>query len=92
MNIIIAQPKQENNYRDLLNHFNYATENDILFFPEGYIKNYESVLELAQLARKYKLSIVSGYLDDNTKDRAVIIDSKGRIVLDRQKKLGLQNH
>lgn len=38
MNIIIAQPKQESNYQDLLNHFNYATENDILFFLKAISK------------------------------------------------------
>ncbi|MFK3938029.1 hypothetical protein ACI2JA_11055 [Alkalihalobacillus sp. NPDC078783] len=85
MNIIISQPKQENNLQTLKQHITYASPNDFVFFPEGYIKSYEDVCKVAKLAQAKSIFVVAGYLDKDSKDRVLIIDNKGKILLDRRK-------
>ncbi|MGN7312731.1 hypothetical protein ACTHQ4_16700 [Alkalicoccobacillus gibsonii] len=85
MNIIISQPKQEDDLQSLEYHITSASQNDLVFFPEGYIKRYEDVRNVAKLAHSKGIFVVTGYLDKDSKDRALIIDNKGRILLDRRK-------
>lgn len=86
MKILIGQPVQENRIEQLQsliisNRFNF----DAMLFPEGYLTNYEVVKETCDLAKRYSKTIVTGYLDEHDKDRALIINNRGEIVLDREK-------
>lgn len=72
----------------ILNQQEYELKNnpevDIVLFPEGYF-NYEKVEEVCSMALTNKTYIISGYRDENNKDRAFIVNPLGNIVLERAK-------
>ncbi|WP_373231351.1 hypothetical protein [Cohnella sp.] len=81
MNIIIAQPRLEKELKQLEAEINAHPDADVVIFPEGYINHN---IELAcEFARKNSIIIISGH--KKPKDRAIIIDREGRLLLDRAK-------
>lgn len=81
MNIIIAQPKLEKGITQLEEVLLSHPSADLLIFPEGYLNdNLEAARELA---KKHNKTIITGY--KRPKDRAVIIDHNGQLLLDRAK-------
>ncbi|TFE19663.1 hypothetical protein [Cohnella luojiensis] len=81
MNILIAQPKLEKEIKQLENEVHSNPSADILIFPEGYLN--QNVDLACKLAEKYEKIIVSGY--KWPKDRAIVINRNGKIILDRAK-------
>jgi hypothetical protein len=81
MNILIAQPLLEKELKQLEREIQSYPDVDVLIFPEGYVNNN---VELAcDLARKFSKIIISGH--KQPKDRALIINREGQILLDRAK-------
>jgi len=85
MNILIIQPKLEKKIEQLKVELEKNPTVDIVIFPEGYLN--ENVEEACELARKYNTILIGGYrrLKENPKDRAIIINRQGHIILDRVK-------
>jgi len=57
----------------------------MVIFPEGYLN--ENVKQACGLAKKYNIILIGGYrrLQENPKDRAIIINRMGQVILDRVK-------
>lgn len=85
MKILISQPKQESNLNQLRYELEQCSDVDCLIFPEGYIKNHNFLSEVQCLAKEHQTMIITGYLDHEKKDRALIISATGEIILDRAK-------
>lgn len=85
MKIIIAQPRLEQQLLQLEAELKQHPEADILLLPEGYLN--QNVEEARRLAAAYGTMIVSGHrrLDERPKDRSVIINKAGEIVLEKAK-------
>ncbi|NEW04890.1 hypothetical protein GK047_02515 [Paenibacillus sp. SYP-B3998] len=85
MKFIIIQPKLEKDIKQLENELRNNPSVDAVIFPEGYLN--ENVEQACILAKSYNTTLIGGYrrLLDNPKDRAIIINRKGEIVLDRFK-------
>ncbi|MGD6801357.1 hypothetical protein [Rossellomorea aquimaris] len=84
MKILIGQPKRENELNQLEYELKSNPEVDVVLFPEGYF-NHEKVEKVCSMALTYKTYIISGYRDENNKDRAFIVNPLGNIVLERAK-------
>ncbi|WMJ90635.1 hypothetical protein [Anaerocolumna sp. MB42-C2] len=84
MKILIAQPVHENGISQLEAEIKRNPDIDLLLFPEGYLCNEDELVETRTLAKKNNKQIITSYRKAN-KDRAVIIDHKGNIILDRAK-------
>lgn len=85
MKILVAQPTQESSLEQLYSEITQNPNVDVILFPEGYIKK-SLLLETVQcLSKKFETMIITGYLSDNKKDRAIIISQNGDIILDRAK-------
>jgi hypothetical protein len=58
---------------------------DIAIFPEGYLN--ENVKQACYFAKRYSTILIGGYkrLQDTSKNRVIIINRSGHIVLDRVK-------
>ncbi|SEO12703.1 MULTISPECIES: hypothetical protein [unclassified Paenibacillus] len=85
MKIIIGQPRLEQQLLQLEAELKQHPEADILLFPEGYLN--QNVEEASRLAAAYGTMIVSGHrrLDERPKDRSIIINKAGKIVLEKAK-------
>lgn len=85
MKILITQPKLEQTIKQLENELHNIDSIDIVIFPEGYLN--ENVEQACRLAKQYNTILIGGHrkLNDNPKDRAIIIDRTGNVVLDRIK-------
>lgn len=53
-------------------------------YPEGYLVDERALLAACEIAKKYNKIIITGYRSNN-KDRALIINSLGEKILDREK-------
>ncbi|NDI35780.1 hypothetical protein [Chengkuizengella sediminis] len=84
MKILIGQPKRENSLEQLENEVENNPTVDIVLFPEGYFHQ-DNMQNVCNLAKTYNTIIVTGYKDDNNKDRVSIINSLGELVLERAK-------
>jgi hypothetical protein len=84
MRILIGQPKHEEDLKQLINELRDNKEIEVVLFPEGYLHNTEAVDTACELARMYKVTIITSYRKDN-KDRALIINNLGEIILERAK-------
>lgn len=84
MKILIAQPRLEQTIRQLENDL-HNNSVDAVIFPEGYLN--ENVEEACRLAKRYTTVLIGGYrrMNDRPKDRAIIIDRSGTVILDRVK-------
>ncbi|ANE48167.1 hypothetical protein SY83_19825 [Paenibacillus swuensis] len=81
MKILIGQPKLEKTILQLINEIQAYPEVDIMIYPEGYLN--ENVAEACEWARKCGTMIISGY--KKPKDRAIMINHMGQVVLDKAK-------
>lgn len=85
MNFLIIQPKLEQNIAQLENELQNNPSADAVIFPEGYLN--ENVEQACSLAKKHNKILIGGHrrLNESPKDRAIIIDRSGEVVLDRIK-------
>lgn len=85
MEILIIQPKLESAIEQLKVELENNPTVDIVIFPEGYLN--ENVKQACEVAKEYRTILIGGHrrLQDNPKDRAIIINRSGEITLDRAK-------
>lgn len=87
MKILVSQPKLERNLEQLQAEFMMYPDITAAVFPEGYL---HTNLSLAcELAARTRTLVISG--SKNPKDRAVIINREGEIVMDRAKYSGYES-
>ena len=84
MRILIGQPLHENQIEQLKNEIKHNKGIDIVIFPEGYLSSERALESAREIAKEYKVIIITSYKLDND-DRAVIINNLGEIVLERSK-------
>lgn len=84
MKVLIGQPIHEKGIEQLKNEIKANREVDIVLFPEGYLCNEEILKETCELSKVYSTAIITSYRKDN-KDRAVIINKAGKVILERPK-------
>lgn len=85
MKILISQPIQETNIEQLQEELSSRHDYDAVLFPEGYISDEKNLKRACKLASKHNKIIITGYRDSNKKDRALIINQSGEIILERAK-------
>ncbi|SFE36645.1 hypothetical protein SAMN04487969_102166 [Paenibacillus algorifonticola] len=85
MKLLIMQPKLESGLVQLEEELVKHPEADAILFPEGYLN--ENVKQACHLAHQFNKLLIGGHrrLNEQPKDRAIIIDGSGRILLDRMK-------
>jgi predicted amidohydrolase len=85
LKIIIGQPKLEQQLLQLEAELKQHPDADVMLFPEGYLN--QNVEEASRLAAVYGTIIVSGHRrsDERPKDRSIIINKAGKIVLEKAK-------
>jgi len=85
MKILIIQPKLEQTLGQLENELHRNGPVDLAIFPEGYLN--ENLEEACLLAKRYHTVLIGGHrrMNERPKDRAVLIDRSGTILLDRIK-------
>lgn len=85
MKILIIQPKLEQNIAQLEHELQNNPSADAVLFPEGYLN--ENVEQACTLAKYHNKILIGGHrrLNESPKDRAIIIDRSGEVVLDRIK-------
>ncbi|GIN72874.1 hypothetical protein J14TS2_33490 [Bacillus sp. J14TS2] len=85
MKFLIIQPKLEKGIEQLESELKNNPFVDAVIFPEGYLN--ENVEQACILAREYNTVLIGGYrkLQDKPKDRVLIINRKGEVVLKRVK-------
>lgn len=81
MKILIGQPKLEQHITQLENEIRNNPEVDAIIYPEGYLN--QNVDQACNLAKRYNKIIITGH--KQPKDRAIIIDQTGNVVLDKAK-------
>lgn len=84
MKILIGQPLHENGLKQISNEIINNREVDIVLYPEGYLANEELLKEVCNIAKEYRVMIITSYRMNN-KDRAVIINNHGEKILERAK-------
>jgi hypothetical protein len=88
--VLIGQPLHEDKTEQLENELKANKCIDFVLFPEGYLANEKALVSAREIAKKYKVSIATSYKLDN-KNRALIINNLGEIVLERAKTLPDEN-
>jgi len=85
MKILIGQPKLEQTLNQLERELRSNPDVDVVLYPEGYLN--QNVEEACMLATKYGTMIISGHrrLDERPKDRTIMINKAGDIVLEKAK-------
>lgn len=85
MELLIIQPKLEKHIEQLEAELKSNPDVDVVIFPEGYLN--ENVKEACDLAKRYNTLLIGGHrrLLENPKDRVIIINRMGKIILDRVK-------
>jgi len=83
--MLISQPGHESGLEQLKQELESRGLFDAVLYPEGYVACGQGVAELCRLARRYKKLMITSYKDSNNKDRALIINSSGEIILERAK-------
>jgi predicted amidohydrolase len=86
MKVLIGQPIHEKGVEQLEKSIKANQDVDIVLFPEGYLSSQEMADKACILAKAYKVNIITSYRKEN-KDRALIINSFGEIILERAKTL-----
>ena len=84
MKILIGQPLHENGFKQISNEIINNREVDIVLYPEGYLANEELLKDVCNIAKEYRVMIITSYRMNN-KDRAVIINNHGEKILERTK-------
>lgn len=90
MRVLIGQPLHEDNTDQLENELKANKSVDLVLFPEAYLANEKALVSAREIAKKYKVAIATSYKLDN-KNRALIINNLGEIVLERAKTLPDEN-
>lgn len=85
MKLLIMQPKLESGISQLENELDSNPQVDAVVFPEGYLN--ENVSQACALAKQYSTILIGGYrrFNEKPKDRAILINRDGEILLDRAK-------
>lgn len=85
MKILITQPRLEQTISQLEHELQNNNSADIAIFPEGYLN--ENVEAACALAKQFNIILIGGYrrMNDRPKDKAIIIDRSGTVILDRVK-------
>ncbi|MBB6733230.1 hypothetical protein [Cohnella zeiphila] len=85
MNLLVPQPKLESSLEQLEDALSFHSEVDLAVLPEGYLN--ENVEQARESARRYRTNLAGGYrnLRERPKDRAILIDRGGDVVVDRPK-------
>lgn len=86
MRVLIGQPLHEDNTDQLENELKANKSVDLVLFPEAYLANEKALVSAREIAKKYKVAIATSYKVDN-KNRALIINNLGEVVLERAKTL-----
>jgi predicted amidohydrolase len=84
MKILIGQPIHEEGLNQLKHVVKNYDEADIILFPEGYISSEIVLTDACRLAKENQIMIITSYKKDQ-KDRAVIINRAGKLILERAK-------
>ncbi len=84
MKVLIAQPVHEGGNSQLENEIKRNPDINMLLFPEGYLSDENELAKTCSLAKENNKLIITSYRKEN-KNRAVIIDPKGNIILERAK-------
>jgi len=85
MKIAIAQPVHETGTDQLAAVMQNHPVSDAVLFPEGYLAN-EDCIEMARdLAKTHSKMLITGYRNKEGRDRAIIINRSGEIILERAK-------
>ena len=84
MKILIGQPLHESGVKRINNEIRENREVDIVLYPEGYLANEELLKDVCNIAKEYRVMIITSYRMNN-KDRAVIINNHGEKILERAK-------
>lgn len=82
--VLIAQPKRESTLESLKKVISIRPNVDIILFPEGYFSS-DKIESVSRLAKDLNVYIVCGYKDQESKDRAIIINPFGKVILERAK-------
>lgn len=85
MKILIIQPKLEKHIEQLETVLKSNSNVDVVIFPEGYLN--ENVKKACDLAKRYRTVLIGGHrrLQERPKDRVIVINRTGEIILDRVK-------
>ncbi|MGE8081479.1 hypothetical protein [Peribacillus loiseleuriae] len=85
MKLLIIQPKLEKHIEQLEAELKNNPDVDVVIFPEGYLN--ENVKKACDLAKRYNTVLIGGHrrLQESPKDRVIIINRMGEIILDRVK-------
>ncbi|TCI54116.1 hypothetical protein EVJ24_07405 [Exiguobacterium sp. SH1S21] len=84
MKILIGQPKLEQHLEQFIHDIEMNPSVDLILYPEGYCK-LTHLDTVSELANRFKTAVVMGYRDAQQKDRALIMNTRGDIMLDRAK-------
>lgn len=85
MKILVCQPNHETGTTQLEESLRKYSPIDWALFPEGYLTNEGLVQDACNLACDFGVGIITGYRDINQKNRALIIDRFGEVILERAK-------
>ena len=85
MKLLIIQPKLAKHIEELEKELKNNLDVDVVIFPEGYLN--ENVKQACDLAKTYNTVLIGGHrrLQESPKDRVIIINRMGEIILDRVK-------
>lgn len=85
MKLLIIQPKLEKHIEQLKAELKNNPDIDVVIFPEGYLN--ENVRKACDLAKRYNTVLIGGHrrLQERPKDRVIVINRMGEIILDRVK-------
>lgn len=85
MKLLIIQPKLEKHIEQLEAELKNNPDVDVVIFPEGYLN--ENIEKACDLAKRYNAVLIGGHrrLQESPKDRAIIINRIGEVILDRVK-------
>jgi len=85
MKILVCQPIHETGTVQLEKQLRQNPGVDVVLFPEGYLANEGLIQRASALAQRHAVSIITGYRDRSSKDRALIVSQSGEVMLDRAK-------
>ncbi len=84
MKILVGQPKQEAGIQQLKDDIEKQEDVEIVLYPEGYLSDEKQLRQACLLAKEKSIILITSYRKEQ-KDRAVVIDDKGTIILERPK-------
>lgn len=86
MRILIGQPFHESGTKELTRLMDKYKNINLVLFPEGYLSSENALNDACVLAKSKRVVVVSSFTDSiDRKNRAIIIESDGSIILNRKK-------